>query len=300
MNILLLVICGVIAVGVISGFAKGAVKIVVSLVATILTIAIVFFAAPYVSKAIVKMTPLDEMIEEQCLQSMTRVVQGDAPTKGRLTEEQVRAALAGAGVSEKKLNEVGITVEDIVSGKVSGSDLAEHGISSGILKGHNTEEVKQSILDAELPRQVQIALIEAAELPEVFKELLISNNNNEVYRNLGVTTFGGYVSKYLSKLIIDICAFLGTFIITTIIIRAIVFALDFVAELPMLGILNRLSGMVVGGAIALIVIGFIFVGITLIYTTSIGRMLMEMIDQSQFLSYLYAHNYIMEIVTVFR
>lgn len=300
MNILFLVVCGMILTGVLVGFAKGAVKIAVSLVATILTIAIVFFAAPYVSKAIVKMTPVDEMIEEQCVKTMSRIVQGDAPKSGGLTEEQVRAALAGAGISDKALEKAGFTVEDIVSGKVSGSDLAKAGISSGILNGHKTEEVKQSILDAELPRQVQIAAIESAELPDVFKELLLSNNNNEVYQRLGVTTFGGYVSKYLAKLIIDICAFLGTFIIATIVIRAIVFALDFVAELPVLGILNRLSGMFVGAAIALIIVGFVFVAITLIYSTSIGKTMMEMIDQSKFLSYLYAHNYIMKIMTMFR
>ena len=300
MNVLLLVVCGMILIGMLVGFIKGAVKIAVSLVATVLTLAIVFFATPYVSKAIVKMTPVDEMIEEQCVKSMTRVVQGNAPTTSGLTEEQVRAALAGAGVSEEKLEKAGFTVADIVSGKVSGKDLASAGISSGILKGHTTEEVKESILEAELPRQVQIAAIEAAELPDVFKELLLSNNNNEVYKRLGVTSFGAYVSKYLAKLIIDICAFLGTFILVTIVIRAIVFALDFVAELPVLGILNRLSGMVIGAAIALVIVGFVFVAVTLIYSSTIGKMLMEMIDQSKFLSYLYAHNYIMKIMTIFR
>lgn len=300
MNILLIVVCGVFLVGIITGLAKGAVKIAVSLVATILTVVIVFLATPYVSSVIMKMTPIDEAIEEQCLKTMTKIVMGDTSGKSGLTEEQVRAALAGAGVTEKELKKMGITVQDIVDGKVSGADLKEHGISAGILKGHASEQVQQSILDAEIPRKTQIAAIEGADLPEVFKELLLSNNNNEVYQSLGVTTFAEYVGKYLAKIIIDICSFLGTFIIATIIIRAIVFALDIVAELPVLGILNHLSGMFVGGAVAWIVVGFIFVGITLLYTTSVGKMLMEMIEQSEFLTYLYSHNYIMKIITAFR
>lgn len=300
MNGLFLVVCGIILTGMLAGLAKGAVKIAVSLVATVLTVAIVFFATPYVSKAIVKMTPVDEFIEEQCLKTMTKALTGEAPEKAGLTEEQVRAALAGAGVSEAKLEEAGITVEDIVEGRISGKDLAKHGISSGILNGHSVEEVKQSIMDAEIPRQLQIAAIEAADMPEVFKERLLSNNNSEVYRKLGVTSFAGYISKYMSKLIIDICAFLGTFILATIVIRAVVFALDIVSELPGLGILNHLAGIPVGGAIALIVVGFLFVGITMLYTTSIGRTLMQMIDQNKYLSYLYSHNYVMEIITRFR
>lgn len=300
MNVLFLTVCGIILIGALVGFTKGAVKVVVSLVATVLTLAIVFFATPYVSKAIVKMTPVDEMLEEQCVKMMSKIVDGDAPKGAGLTEEQVRAALAGAGITDKELEEAGFTVEDIVSGEVSGKDLANAGISSGILKGHAKEEVKQSILEAEIPRQVQIAAIEASDFPEVFKELLLSNNNSEVYQRLGVTTFGAYVSKYLAKLIVDIGAFLVSFVVATIVIRAIVFSLDFVAELPVLGILNRLAGMAVGAAIALIIVEFIFIVITLVYSTSIGKMLMEMIDQNEFLSYLYANNYIMKIMTMFR
>ena len=43
---------GIIAIGAIVGFAKGAVRIAVSLGATILTLVVVYFATPYVSKAI--------------------------------------------------------------------------------------------------------------------------------------------------------------------------------------------------------------------------------------------------------
>ena len=101
-------------------------------------------------------------------------------------------------------------------------------------------------------------------------------------------------------MVIYIISFLGTFVIVTIVVRAIVFALDFVTELQVLGILNRLAGMLVGASISLIIVGFIFVGITLLYTTEIGKTLMGMIREDEFLTLLYEHNYIMKLITVFR
>ena len=41
------------------------------------------------------------------------------------------------------------------------------------------------ITSAEIPRDVQISAIEAADLPDVFKNLLTENNNSEMYQRLG-------------------------------------------------------------------------------------------------------------------
>lgn len=299
MNWLLIVVVGIILIGAIVGFVRGAVRIAVSLCLTFLTMALVFVATPYVSKAIFLMTPVDEMIEKQCLKTMAKAV-GGSDEKTGLSEEQVRAILAGAGVSEEELAAAGITVADIVDGKVSGDDLAQYGISAGILQGHTSEAVEQSILDAEIPLQMQISAIESADLPKVFKNLLLDNNNSEVYQKLGVTTFAEYISRYLAKLLIDIVSFLLTFLVVMIVTRAIVFALDFITELPVLGTLNHLSGILLGTMISLIIVSFLFVIITLLYVTETGKMLMRMIQEEPFLVFLYENNPIMKMMTVFR
>lgn len=300
-NILLVIVGGIIAIGAIVGFAKGAVRIAVSLGATILTLTVVYFATPYVSKAIYSLTPIDEMVEQQCIKTMTKAFTGEADTESGLTEEQVRGILLAAGVSEKTLEAAGITVEDIVNGNVSDEMLQQYGISPDIFNGHaSTEEVKQSVMEAEVPKQMQIAAIEGADLPDVFKNLLLENNNSEVYQKLGVTTFAEYVSKYFAKLVIEIIAFLITFLFATIVIRAVVFALDFVTALPVLGILNRLAGVLVGSTISFIIVGILFIVITLLYTTTIGKQAMGMIREDQILSFLYDNNIIMKIATMLR
>lgn len=140
-------------------------------------------------------------------------------------------------------------------------------------------------MEAEVPKQMQIVAIEGADLPDVFKNLLLENNNSEVYQKLGVTTFAEYVSKYFAKLVIEIVAFLVTFLFATIVIRAVVFALDFVTALPVLGILNRLAGVLVGSTISFIIVGILFIVITLLYTTTIGKQAMGMIREDQILSF---------------
>lgn len=299
-NILLVIVGGIIAIGAIVGFAKGAVRIAVSLGATILTLAVVYFATPYVSKAIYSLTPIDEMVEQAVYKNDDKSLR-EADTNSGFTEEQVRGILSAAGVSEQTLEAAGITVEDIVNGNVSDEMLQQYGISPNIFDGHvSTEEAEQSIMEAEVPKQMQIVAIEGADLPDVFKNLLLENNNSEVYQKLGVTTFAEYVSKYFAKLVIEIVAFLVTFLFATIVIRAVVFALDFVTALPVLGILNRLAGVLVGSTISFIIVGILFIVITLLYTTTIGKQAMGMIREDQILSFLYDNNIIMKIATMLR
>lgn len=301
-NALWIFVLAVFAVGAVAGLIRGGVRIAVSLAATVLTMALVFFVSPFVSKALITMTPVDEIIEEQCLKAMAGFASKGAAEVQGMTEEQIRSILQGAGVTEKQLNKAGITIQDIVDGKISGEDLTQFGVSAGILdgEGHLTQETEQSILDAEVPRQTQIRAIESADIPEVFKELLLSNNNHEVYKELGVQTFAEYLSTYVAKLLIDMVSYLLVFVILTIVVRAVVFALDLVTSLPVLGTLNRLAGALIGLSISGIFVGFLFVVITLLYTTSIGKDLMAMIRENPYLTFLYEHNVVMNLLTMFR
>ena len=56
----------------------------------------------------------------------------------------------------------------------------------------------------------------------------LKNNNKATYQKLGVTTFAQYAGAYIAKQVINIIAFILTFIVVTIILRAVVFALDIV------------------------------------------------------------------------
>lgn len=289
---------------VIVGIYKGAIKIAVSLVTTLLTLVIVFFATPFVADLIESKTPVDSMIKDQVMKTMASVAseQLAGAQEDRIDAEDVRKALEAAGVSEEKLQEYGISIDDIVNGEISSEQLAEYGISKNVLAGLGAEGsagIEEALENADIPKDLQIKAIEMAELPEVFKSLLSDNNNDVIYEKLGVKTFAEYVGEFLSKLIIHIVAFLCTFLLVTIVLRAIIFALDIVSELPVLGFFNRLAGGVVGAAGGLIIIWLFFVVITLLYVTAFGREIYQVIQENAILNMLYENNPLMKLATNF-
>ncbi len=306
MNWLSMLIGAVFLICMIVGFMRGAIKIIVSLAATVVTLVLVYFATPFVSDAIARYTPLDDMIKSQVVSTMANAAAsqlGGGEEAGGMDADSVRKVLQAAGVSEETLAQYGITIDDIVNGNISSEDLARFGISSDVLNGLQGEEgtsMEDIITSAEIPRDVQIQAIEGADLPEIFKSLLTENNNSEMYSRLGAETFAEYVGDFLAKLILNILAFLCTFILVTIVVRAVIFALDIVSNLPVLGILNRIAGGIIGLGGALIIVWTAFIVITLLYVTSFGKEMYELIDTDLFLKTLYQYNPIMEIATMFR
>lgn len=304
MNWLLITVGAIFLISIIVGICKGAIKIAVSLATTIVTLFLVFFATPYVAKAIAKYTPLDDLIKSQVVSTMANVATSQVTGEsGGLSESSVRKVLEAAGVTEDMLSQYGISIEDIVNCSISSEDLAKYGISSNVLDGLSDDKkgsIEDAINEAEIPRDVQVAAIEKADLPDVFKNLLSVNNNSEIYKELGVDTFAQYVGSYLARLIINIVAFLCTFVLITIVLRAIVFALDIVSNLPVLGFINRLAGGAIGVIGALVIVWTVFVVITLLYTTSFGKEMYRMIQSDAILKTIYEYNPILKLATIFR
>lgn len=289
---------------VIAGMVKGAVKLIVSLLATVITVVVVFFATPYVAQVIEKYTPIDDVITEKVASGIADAAasaitgeEGSQNSRG-LTEEAVKKVLKAAGIDEDTLSKLGISVADIVNGKISSADLAKYGISENVLDGltsGDSSEIEKVIENVDIPKELQETAIKSADIPEIFKTLLLKNNTEAMYKELGVTTFTQYVGAYLARMIVNVIAFLITFIIVTLILRAIIFALDVVTELPVLGCLNRIAGAGLGIVIALIIVWVIFIIFTLLYTTTIGRSVYVMIQDNTWLKLIYDYNPLMKI-----
>ena len=291
---------------IIIGICQGAVRIAVSLVTTLLTLLIVFFATPHVAKAIAQYTPVDEMIEQKVSAAImdaakTHLSEGIGDmTGGGLSEEDIENALSAAGISEEELAAQGISMDDIMKGNIDEELLSQLGIADKLPSvdeedGEGDSEDSGILDNMEIPRDMQQEAINAAELPDIFKDLLAVNNNSEIYEELGVNTFAQYVGSFLAKVIINIISYLGTFLIVTIILRAIIFALDIVAELPVFGLVNRLAGGVIGFVGAAIIVWILFVVVTLLYTTVIGKDIYQAIQSNGILKFLYDNNPIMNM-----
>lgn len=154
--------------------------------------------------------------------------------------------------------------------------------------------------EVETSREVQISLIENAKMPEMFRRLLLENNNNEIYQVLGVSSFSQYVVKYLAKLFVDIASFLITLLVVTIIVRTGIYILGIISDLPLIGGVNRLAGAVLGIGTGLIVVWLFFIVITFMYDNEISQMCMQDITANEILMELYNKNILMNFITKFR
>lgn len=292
---------GIILIGFIIGVYRGAIRIAVSIVTAIITIMITVFVTPYMAEIVEEKTPLDESIRDYVVSTMADAAQALLPmeeTGTGLTKERVQKVLKAAGVSKKELKKAGITVDDIVSGEVKKDDLKALGVSSKILDGqkHLEEKMVEELMAKEdIPKDIQMQAIETADFPAAFKKLLLENNNDVMYTKLGVETFAQYVGTYFAKILIHIATFLALFLLVTIVLRAIVFALNVINEIPVFGLANRLAGGVAGAAFSLLVVWFLFIIVTLFYTTDTGKQIYETIEGTAYTKYLLENNPLLRI-----
>ena len=142
----------------------------------------------------------------------------------------------------------------------------------------------------------QVSYIEELPLPQTVKDKLMENNNTEIYKRLAVESFADYLGKYLSYGIINAICFLISFAIATILMYMILYAVDILTALPVIGTLNRIGGVCIGCIQGLIWIWVIFLIITIICDTPAGIYLQGQIRSDPILTWIYDNNMLMKIV----
>ncbi|MDD3403990.1 MAG: CvpA family protein [Hespellia sp.] len=253
---------------IIIGYVRGILRIGVSLLATIASIVLVLILTPYVSTAIEKWSPIKDMVETKCVKVFAEMVPVES--------------LQGLDLS-------GTALEDVDTAELADVNLSKAGLSMADL----------TKIMGELTKDAQISAIEKAGFPAFLQNALLANNNTEVYKELGVTSFPQYIASYISKILIHIIAFLITFLLVTIIVRALIVAVDIISDLPVLGLITRVTGAVAGAGMALIVVWIFFVIITAAGATQIGKECFAQIGQSAVLQLLYENNYILKFLMSF-
>lgn len=153
----------------------------------------------------------------------------------------------------------------------------------------------EDMTESEEPSQQRLA-IENMDFPEQMKNALLENNNSEVYQILGAETFTQYVSSYLSNAIINMIAFLLVFVVTFTALRILTVWLDLVAKLPILAGTNQIAGAILGGAEGLLFLWILCLFVTVLAATDLGKLLLHQIENSAWLSFLYNHNLLAELV----
>lgn len=188
-----------------------------------------------------------------------------------MIEEQCRS------VMEKQ---IGDTL--LLDAKKSSDDSSQAGNSTPLL--------------GNLTRIEQTELIENLPLPEFLQDLLLDYNNEEGYKGLGVGTFQDYLTGFIATGILNVAAFLISVLVVHLLLWLSISALSILTKLPVIRVVNRVAGLVLGLLQALLVIWLACLILSLVSGTEPGMQLMELIKSSSWLNWLYESNLFLEIV----
>ena len=222
-NWLLIIVGTIFLICIAFGYVRGFLKLGLSLLSTILTLVLVLFLSPHVTRALKEYTPVDDFLE-------SKVTEKFMP---EITSEQLQSIdLTGTPLEN-------LTAEDI--SKLNEMDWDVLGITA--------DDILSVIGD--IPKDV---------------------------------------AAYASHLVLNLLSFLVTFLLAIILVKALMFAVNIIGELPVLGLANHIAGGALGLLLALVIVWIGFLIMTLAYTTEAGSACFEMVEKSSILRFLYETN----------
>lgn len=160
-----------------------------------------------------------------------------------------------------------------------------------------TDFVQKQSSDLENEMESSSQFIDGLNLPEILRKNIEKNNNTENYAELSVNTLTEYVSGYLARTIVNGLSYVLAYILATIGIRIVVYILNLIAGLPILKTANKLSGGLVGFVKGLVFIWILFLILTVLCSTEIGKTSLELIEKDSLLSVIYQYDPLIQIFT---
>lgn len=148
----------------------------------------------------------------------------------------------------------------------------------------------ESMLNLDAKKTEQAEFLQSLPLPESIREQLMEDNSADFYSALGVDNFRDYLSNYIACMIISAISFVLTFVVLMLLLKVLCISLDLISKLPVLNQVNHLLGLAGGAAYALLLIWIGGIVLTAVSGTAAGRSLLEMVNDSAFLSFLFNHN----------
>ena len=178
------------------------------------------------------------------------------------------------------------------------ADFAENGTVIGPRVQHRIEEYIDTKLSGASASAdaVEDSFIEALPLTTSMKADLKERNTLADYVDQGVSSFSEYLAVNLTTLIIRILSYVILFLVIFLVLRLILRLSNVINHIPILGGLNRIAGGVIGLAEGVIFLWVICMIIMMLSGTDFGITCERAIKGSQFLTFIYEHNYLMTII----
>lgn len=164
--------------------------------------------------------------------------------------------------------------------------------------------IKQKIIEKfELPeetktatRNEEIDTIENLDLPDNVKGWLIANCNGETFLESGVDNVCSYIAKSLTAMVMRGISYVLTLLVLLLLLHILIMVLDVANYIPIVKSINKAGGAIFGAGQGILIV-WIFMGIvTLLSTFSWAYQVIQMIDESPLLAWLYKKDIFLKII----
>ncbi len=293
MNILEIIIIVLAVVFAVTGYLKGFVRKLASLLSLVVSVTLVSVSLPYVTDFLKNSTPVYDVIVDQCRE---------------IAESQIAGVLDSGGAPDTALdayrNMGREEIKDLMRQEGYDSSVIDS-LTDEQLENYREQFIQQyaarylsgdQSLEIQPGSAMQAELIERLPLPKLLREQLVSNNTGEGYLKLGVSSFQDYVVHFCATVILNVVSFLVAFILVQLVLRMVIAALDILSQAPVLSTVNRVAGLLLGLLQMLFLLWIFFMAVSAASATEAGLYLMSMIQESRLLGYLYDSNLFMRIV----
>lgn len=166
-----------------------------------------------------------------------------------------------------------------------------------LYQGISNKIEKMLPFEDKVAQEDEPGLIEGLSVPKSVKEGLLKDNTVERYKELAITSFKQYVSRYLTEVTINALSFIVTFMVILILLWVIFLALNLISKLPLLNQLNKTAGLLAGFVHGLILVWLFFLLLTVFATTEFGQSTMKLVAENELLSIIYNNNLLLKFIT---
>ena len=139
-------------------------------------------------------------------------------------------------------------------------------------------------------------VIDGLPLPKFIKEDIHEKNEKNGYAEYGVSNFKDYLSARLSVIVINAIAYIILLIVIYLILRILLRVIGVIGRIPVIRGVNRLFGAILGLVEGALVVWCICLFIMAISQTPFGTKIVDVIDQSVVLKFIYDNNLLLTAV----
>lgn len=159
-----------------------------------------------------------------------------------------------------------------------------------------SEEQVNDHIQEQVEQQGEAAEQSGLSLPEKWLDQLADSGSNAVNDIMEQSGIQETIAQNLAHFIMTGISFFIALIFISLVLHLIIRALDLVTKLPVIKHVNRTLGLLVGAVKGLLVVWVLLYLISLTCTSSFGMRMLDDVNQSPFLTLLYEHNVLMQIL----